>query len=255
MKKKLLTVVFLCALSIADLAALSIDDVLPRLSRDDREKLKDKKELVLYTEGKTEFKYLPDTPLSDRIRRKFEGFDPNVSDEALFIMPLPAKRDDPSLFLYNKLRAISSLSGITYFSNRKKETQILFSDVYAIDGLDSKRRIPDRTYSYLPSDERVLIHLEDVNFGSGYYEVSYMTADGAMSFGMKNLTSLKYIFPVIGKENVRFELLVVPLDDALLVYGACSVEAAGFVKSLIHLPSAFYTRIRALKDWFSKQAY
>ena len=253
--KKTAVFIGLFVLGFASLGALTLEDILPGISREDLETLKTKKELVSYADGRSEFKYLPKTALSGKVREKFQGFDPNVSDEALFLLPLPEKSGDLSLYLYNKLRAISTLSGITYFSNRKKETLVLFSDVYAIDSLNSKKKIPDKTAWVLPAEERIPIHLEDVNFGGGYYEVSYMTADGTLSFGMKNLTSLKYFFPVISKENVRFELLVIPLDKELLLYGTCSVEAADFVKSMIHLPSAFYTRIRALKDWFSKQVY
>jgi hypothetical protein len=252
--RKSIVPVFLFA-AVFNLSALTLEELLPNLSPEDLVKLRDTKEIVHYSENPPDFRYLPGTALTDRIKNEFLGYTPNVCNEALFLMPLPARSENRSLYIYNKMRAIRSLSGIQYRSNRHKEMRVLFDDVYAVDSLRSKKKIPDKDLDALPAGEKLTVHIEDVNFGGGYYEASYMTSGDLLGFGLKNLTSLKYIFPIIGAEKVRFQILIIPLENELLMYGICAAEAASFVKSLIHLPSSFYTRTRALRDWFKGQVY
>jgi len=243
----------------ATVSPLSLEDILPQLTPQERAELREKKELVYYTDGAPDFRFLPSIPLSVRVKAYFQGFSPNVGDEALFLLPYtpaqPSQRTESSattlLPLYNRLRAVSTLSGIQYRSSKAKGMRVLFSDVYAVKDLKSKAKIPDPLVQIIPPEDSFPIHLVDANFGSEYYEASYLVRDNTIVFGLKNLTSLKYIFPVIGAQQFRTQLVIVPLDSELLVYGVAAVEAGDMVRSLIHLPSAFYKRIEALKNWFA----
>jgi len=243
----------------ATVSPLSLEDILPQLTPQERAELREKKELVYYTDGAPDFRFLPSIPLSVRVKAYFQGFSPNVGDEALFLLPYtpaqPSQRTESSattlLPLYNRLRAVSTLSGIQYRSSKAKGMRVLFSDVYAVKDLKSKAKIPDPLVQIIPPEDSFPIHLVDANFGSEYYEASYLVRDNTIVFGLKNLTSLKYIFPVIGAQQFRTQLVIIPLDSELLVYGVAAVEAGDLVRSLIHLPSAFYKRIEALKNWFA----
>ncbi len=230
------------------LSALTLEAALPQLTPEERATLQEKKELVYYTDGAPDFRFLPSIPLSVRVKAYFQGFSPNVGDEALFLL----QGNTPSLLaLYNRLRAVSTLSGIQYRSSKAKGMRVLFSDVYAVRDLKSKTRLPDPLVQIIPPEDSFPIHLVDANFGSEFYEASYLARDNTIVFGLKNLTSLKYIFPVIGAERFRLQLVIIPLESELLVYGVAAVEASDIVRSLIHLPSAFYKRIEALKNWFA----
>jgi len=254
----LLTLILGTTLS-ATVSPLSLEDILPQLTPQERAELREKKELVYYTDGAPDFRFLPSIPLSVRVKAYFQGFSPNVGDEALFLLPYtpaqPSQRTESSattlLPLYNRLRAVSTLSGIQYRSSKAKGMRVLFSDVYAVKDLKSKAKIPDPLVQIIPPEDSFPIHLVDANFGSEYYEASYLVRDNTIVFGLKNLTSLKYIFPVIGAQQFRTQLVIIPLDSELLVYGVAAVEAGDMVRSLIHLPSAFYKRIEALKNWFA----
>ena len=243
----------------ATVSPLSLEYILPQLTPQERAELREKKELVYYTDGAPDFRFLPSIPLSVRVKAYFQGFSPNVGDEALFLLPYtpaqPSQRTESSattlLPLYNRLRAVSTLSGIQYRSSKAKGMRVLFSDVYAVKDLKSKAKIPDPLVQIIPPEDSFPIHLVDANFGSEYYEASYLVRDNTIVFGLKNLTSLKYIFPVIGAQQFRTQLVIIPLDSELLVYGVAAVEAGDLVRSLIHLPSAFYKRIEALKNWFA----
>lgn len=246
----------------ATVSPLTLEDVLPQLTHQERAELQEKKELVYYTDGAPDFRFLPSIPLAVRVKAYFQGFSPNVGDEALFLLPYaPAQNPRATqgsensattlLPLYNRLRAVSTLSGIQYRSSRAKGMRVLFSDVYAVKDLNSKAKIPDPLVQIIPPEDSFPIHLVDANFGSEYYEASYLVRDNTIVFGLKNLTSLKYIFPVIGAQKFRTQLVIIPLESELLVYGVAAVEASDLVRSLIHLPSAFYKRIEALKNWFA----
>jgi hypothetical protein len=257
----LLTLILGTALS-PRVSPLTLEDVLPQLTPQERAELREKKELVYYTDGAPDFRFLPSIPLAVRVKAYFQGFSPNVGDEALFLLPYaPAQNPRATqgsensattlLPLYNRLRAVSTLSGIQYRSSKAKGMRVLFSDVYAVKDLKSKAKIPDPLVQIIPPEDSFPLHLVDANFGSEYYEASYLVRDNTIVFGLKNLTSLKYIFPVIGAQQFRTQLVIVPLDSELLVYGVAAVEAGDMVRSLIHLPSAFYKRIEALKNWFA----
>lgn len=245
----LLTPLILWIVFTPRLSALTLEEVLPQLTPQQRTELREQKELVHYTDGAPDFRFLPSIPLNVRVKAYFQGFSPNVGDEALFLIP----QENPSslLALYNRLRAVSTLSGIQYRSSKAKGMRVLFSDVYAVKDLKSKTKIPDPLVQIIPPEDAFPIHLVDANFGSDYYEASYLVRDNTIVFGLKNLTSLTYIFPVIGAERFRTQLVIIPLETELLVYGVAAVEAGDMIRSLIHLPSAFYKRIEALKNWFS----
>ncbi len=250
-----LSLVFLCIPAFYG-SALTLEEVVPQLSPADAAQLLNKGELVYYTDGAPDFRYLPFTPLNSRIRSFFTGYSPNVGDEALFLIPYSSlKKGSPIedtflLSLYNRLRAVSTLSGIQYRSSKAKGLRVLFSDVYAISDLESRKKIPDPLVQTIPPEDAFPVHIQDANFGSEYYEVSYLFQDNCIVFGLKNLTSLKYIFPVIKAERFRSQLVIIPLESDLLIYGVAAVEAGSVVRSMVHLPSAFYKRIEALKNWF-----
>lgn len=252
---KLSSFIMIFAFIGLSVGALNLNDVLPGLSAGDRAELAAKKELARYTESRPEFAYLPESPLAEKIRKQFAGFKPTITDEVLFLMPLPPGNGDPVLYLYNKLRAISTLSGIQYRSRRQDGMRALFTDVYAVDGMKTKKKIPDASVQEIPEEVRFPVHMEDANFGSGYYEASYLSSGNEIAFGLRNLTSLKYVFPILGAEKVRFQILIIPLEEGLLMYGIVAAEAGGFVRSMVNLPSALGKRIGALKDWFEEQVY
>ena len=246
--------IIVCSVSVH---TLPLEHYLQHLSEQDKAKLLEKNELVSYSEGSEglpDFSYLPDIQIAERIRNEFNGFNPNVSDEALFLLP---KADGVSLLdIHNSLQEISTLSGIQYHSNHYRELRTLFENVYRIESMKNREAQPDKTSTRALSEDRFFLHLKDVNFGSSFYEAVYFNSTTETSIGLKNVTSLRYGFvPLITKENVRFHLAVIPTDDGILVYGICAVRAGSFIREMIHLPSSFYTRLKALRDWLKLRIY
>ena len=238
---------------------------VPGLSADDAERLRSEGMVRRHTEDQPmQFRFLPRTSLDRTVRGSFDGFSPNVVNEVLYLLPLPpldgvgsrpASRSEVLLQLYNRLRAVSTLSGVVYRSGRTGEDRVLFDDVYAIDSLRARNRLPDPLVTRIPAESRFYLHLVDANFGSSYFEASYFGAADAISFGMRNAQSLTLVVPVIRADRLRFHLVVVPLEDALLLYGMVGVEAGALIRRTVHLPSAFRNRIETLADWFMGNLY
>lgn len=235
----------------------TLQTLIPELSSAERAELLEEEMIQAYTEDSgIQFRLMPQSTMSADVRRGFRSIDPNVVNEVLFLLPRPDVPDDElMLFLSNKLRAISELSGVTYISGRANEPRVLFDDVYRIASLDNKRRLPDPLAQTLVPEEDIHLHLEDSNFGRSYFRATYLAAPDAVAMGMSNAESLTYIFPVIGPERLRFQLFAMPVDDYLLLYGVVGVEISGFLRRMIDIESSFRRRIDALGGWFIDQVY
>lgn len=240
--------------------------LVPGLSASEIEAIQNNDYIRFHTEDEPlSFRYMPQTGISRQVERSFDHVDPNVVNEVLYLLPRPRQTsegvplesdDDVLLYLYNTFRAVSRLSGVTYHSSRANGPRVLFDNVYAIDSVRGRNRIPDPVVTRIPSGEsRFPLHLQDSNFGSSYFEALFLGGDDAVSMGMTNARSLTYIFPVIRPERVRFQLVAIPLEDHLLLYGAVALEAGGFLRRVVHLPSSFRRRIEALADWFIGEVY
>lgn len=237
----------------------SVDDIralVPGLSSAEAQELRREGSIRYHSEDRAmEFRYLPRTSISAQVRASFAGFEPNVVNEVLYVLPKPEPEGDLLLHLYNTLRAVSTLSGVRYHSGHYDRERVLFDDVYALNSSGGRERVPDPLVSVIPAVSSFPVHLVDANFGSSYFEATYHGADDAISFGLQNSRSLTYIIPVIRTGRLRFHLLALPLEHELLLYGTVAVEAGRLIRRQVHLPSAFRRRIETLADWFIEQAY
>ncbi|SIQ32626.1 hypothetical protein SAMN05920897_10728 [Alkalispirochaeta americana] len=243
----------------------TIADLVPGISRAELAELLEEGSLIFHSEDEPlTFRYLPRSSISDQVRGGFGHFEPNVVNEVLFLLPrpetnsrgIPYTSDEELLLdLYNTFRAVSKLSGVEYESGRTGGMRVLFDNVYAIESVRSRDPLPDPLVTAVPRESSFVLHLEDSNFGRSFFEASFYGGDDAVSMGMTNLRSLTFFVPVVRAERVRFQMVALPLEDHLLLYGAVGLEAGGFLRRMVHLPGSFRRRIVALTDWFTWQVY
>ena len=239
--------------------------LVPGLTAEEIEEIRTEDYIRFHTEDQPlTFRYMPDTSISERVRRSFDHVDPNVVNEVLYLLPRPERDsegrpfpDDDALLLelYNTFRAVSRLSGVTYISGRTDGPRVLFDNVHRIETLRRRQPLPDPVVTRIPQEDTFLLQLDDSNFGTSYFEAMYIGGDDAVSMGMTNARALTYVVPVIRAERVRFQLVAIPLEDHLLLYGAVGLEAGGFLRRVVHLPGSFRRRIEALADWFIGEVY
>jgi len=198
--------------------------------------------------------YIPDTPMAQKISDRFTSLDPDVTVEALFTIPYPEDLPegyDRDMIFYNILREVSSISGVQYYSRTKKRHRVLFDDVYAID--DKKKPVEDPVVLRIPEYDSFPIHMDEANLGKDYYLAEYHYDGRDIAYSLTNTSNMSYIFKVVGKENMQIDLLFMPLEEELLVYGYCGVKLAnpGFVNTIMNPYSSFFRRLYAMEIWFS----
>lgn len=180
---------------------------------------------------------------------------PEVMVEALYRLPYPDGVDPDSGevldLLYDLSHQVSSISGARYFSVRKQDYEILFTDVYAVNNLEDKIKIgnpvPDRDSSY----ESIYLHMKENALGDGFYLMNCRMGEKSMSIKITNETELGFIIPAVSAEDMVIYLQLLPCSDSILIYGYCGVVLQN--DPLVHLMLdpyyAFYRRMTAMETW------
>ena len=110
----------------------------------------------------------PRHPQSVSIVAELEKEKPAFALEALMFFPsgqkLPA--------LYSILRSAGSMQGITYYSNSKKTTRVLYEESWLVRDPDSKKPIPDQVFTSVPDSAEYWMWQKDATLGGILYHVS-----------------------------------------------------------------------------------
>lgn len=147
-----------------------------------------------------------------------------------------------------RLLDVETLSGVTYYSERKKGIAVLFDDVYRVDAPGSRTRAP------VPPKVGVVrettIHLKDSNFGSSWYSVRVEETGEGLLFSFANARQLNFMviraFDVAG---VRMLVQIVPVREGLYVASMCAADPSGAAAAIVDMYSAMEKRLKAVQDW------
>lgn len=229
----------------------SLDQVLADLPEPVRESLAGGQDVFRLDRDHEGIRLLPDIELASDLRSRTEALQPDVFTEGLYLIPYPEGKNSIDPEIYNMTRNISSISQVIYKSHRKDAYVPLFDDVYAVSGLKDKAPLPDPLVQTIPVHDRVIMHMKEVNLGSAYYETEYISSGGQLGFFLKNLTNLRKIIKVAGKEQMQISLIINPVDQGYLVYGSCAIRLsnANAVSSMMDPYTGFYRRLYALVTW------
>ncbi|MGC9311782.1 MAG: DUF6675 family protein [Sediminispirochaetaceae bacterium] len=203
--------------------------------------------------------HMPAVSLSEDLLDAALAIDYSVGVETLFLIPwdevspdlarLPA--DEFELRIYNILRSVSSLEGIEYYSASRERMRTLFAECWAIDNPDDRTRIPDPLVTAVPAEATVYIHQKDLTFGKNLSRVEYQHDNGNFRMGIVNLTTMTYmLFPIVGKENMSMQILVIPGREGILFYGLNTVKVLDLPIFYKKMESSFTNRMIALYNWF-----
>jgi hypothetical protein len=232
----------------------TLDSLTTSLSEEEKQILNDEEVVFRYGRERSGLYYTPMVPLAQKIVDRFESLDPDVTVEAMFKIPYPEdlpSGSDRDLIFYNIVREVSKISGVQYFSRTKDKYRVLFDDVYAID--DNKKPVDDPLVYSIPAYDSFPIHMKEANLGRDYYLAEYYFDGTDMSFSLTNTSNMSFVLKVVGEENMQIDLLLMPLEDELIIYGYCGVKLAnpGFVKKIMDPFSSFFRRLYAMEIWFS----
>ena len=261
MKKTIIIVIIISLYTfplISDSGKRTLNSLTASLTMEERKILIDDDIVFRYGRERKGLYYIPFVPLSDNILKRFKKLDPDVTVEAIFRVPYPddlPEGPDRDIILYNIVREVSSISGVQYFSHRKQKYRVLFDDVYAID--EKKRPVEDPFLSVIPEYDSFPIHMKEANLGRDYYLAEYFYDGDDFSFSLTNTSNMSFLFKVVGEGNMQIDLLLMPLDDEVIIYGYCGVKLAnpGFVTKIMDPFSSFFRRLLAMEIWFSNSLH
>jgi len=204
---------------------------------------------------------IPENVLSDGVNETISSSGNNWVVESLYKMELPAGKnpDELSLEIYNKLSAITSLSGILYYSGGNGGMWPLVNEAWIASDYRSNEKKDDPVFQELPTSPRsIIFYQDDTKFGGNYYQADYFHGERSIRLSITNLSTMRYkALPIMRPECLNNEILIMWDDENLWFYGL----AAFSMKNRLNLISerlmqnAFDYRLSALQGWFVDNMY
>ena len=179
---------------------------------------------------------VPELKEADSIKSFFNTNKPDYAVEMLYQFPSTGSvlwRD-----LYFKLRGISRLEEITYFSERANKYRKMFESAYLIESSRSKKQVPDFTEDTEFSDDSVYAYMEEVVLGKGTYKINYEISDNIISITLQNVSKLSRFIKIVDKENFYLKYIFYQDNEDLKVYlfGAYTLENKLIVGKILKHP-------------------
>jgi len=204
-------------------------------------------------------------PNHSGIRQSVAGLintiNPNILVEALYLYDKQANKKTDSagwdekqkINVFNQLIAISTLTGIQYYSSSRGAMRTFYEYSSVIDP-ETKKLLPDPVFTQPPAALTLFARQKDLTFGDNIYRYDYVNSASAVFFTQENITSINYgIVPVIGKGNLRSVMAVIDCGDSILIYAASMAKAASVSGLSEKISASFSNRAKAVIHWFSER--
>jgi hypothetical protein len=204
-------------------------------------------------------------PRHERVGQVIEDIhqelDPGIMVETLHLYRKPAEAEKPAwneaerIRLYNEVLALSTLTGLQYYSASRQAMRTFYESSGVIGSPSSKTTIADPVYQVPPNKLTVYARQKDLTFGDNTYQYDYYSFPDAMIFVQQNLSSLTYgIIPAVGKNKLRSAVAIVDAGDYLLVYAASMAKVASVLGMKERIGNSFSNRAGAMLNWFAVRA-
>jgi hypothetical protein len=258
MKKALLTTV-LGLFCIFQIFSLSLSDII---SQDSLVALEKDGKVIRVQTGKGQAQLIPEySPLKLSVKIIEEQLKPSIIVENLYIFRKPdaktgkAWTEEEQLQLFNNIRAISTLTGIEYYSASRKQMRTFYEYSYVIDNPEAKRAIQDPIVRVLPMETTLFARQKDLTFGDNVYRYDYKTTNNSLLFIQTNMTTLSYgIIPLVQKENLKSLIAIIDVDEGLLLYAGTFAKASTIPGVEGKIKDSFSNRTEAIYKWFVSKA-
>ena len=151
------------------------------------------------------------------------------------------------------MRSISSMQGITYYSNTKKKDRVLYDKAYTISDPSSKVAIADKTTGN--ADGKVLYCLlNDASFGITRYKLNYYQSNNEL-YSTFTTTDAMGLGPITGIEagDLIINILVIDCGDSFLLYLAPDANCKNIPGIDKKVQDSLIARMDSIYKWFIKQ--
>jgi hypothetical protein len=202
------------------------------------------------------------TKLALLLENRVAGLKPNVVSEALRLYKKPAGAQKPvwsereRAALYNQTLALSTLSGIEYFSRRRKRMHTLYEYSYIINNMDEKIRQADPVFAAPPDELTVFARQKDTKFGDNFYTLTYTCGKEMIFIAQENIRPMSLAFvPVVDAGALCSYIALFDADDYILIYAVSIVKTIAVLPGLVsQMNTSINNRVEALLSWFETRA-
>lgn len=252
--RALFAVAALCWLAAAGFLsagfALPLKEAVPGLSEKELAALAAGQTLLEGPPDAAAMRFPPQGQAGSALRALPEQFKALVYVESAFLVAGHFLDEGKKLKIANALLAVESLSGVTYYSERKQGIAVLYDNVYRVAAPGSSKRLPSLTLTELPETLESFIHLRDSNFGSSWYALELKQMQDALLFTMQNKKNLSFmLIRAFVVDGVRMRVAIVPVEEGIYVAAVCAANPAKMAASMVDMFSAMEKRLRAVQGW------
>jgi hypothetical protein len=247
----------LCGYSYSYAAPFSLDTLL---SPDTAAELRSEGSVNRNEFGAQEMEIAPlYPPLLTEIRDNITELEPKVMTESLRLWKKPsgsgAWTEAQRTALCNNILAVSTLTGLEYYSRRRERMHILYEKSYVIDNPDDENETPDPLFGSPPDDVTLHVVQEDTSFGENTYSYRFQAKESAFFITQENLSTLTLgPLPAVRKNRMRTFIALFDVGDSLLIYAANLVRPVLLPGMKKQNSESINTRAIALMGWFEDRA-
>ncbi|MCL2805002.1 MAG: hypothetical protein FWD26_03585 [Treponema sp.] len=181
------------------------------------------------------------------------SLNPNMFVESLYLYRKPGESsDDLRLGIFNQTTALSTLTGVQYYSGSRNEKRIFYEYSSIINNPSNKNPLPDPVHTQLPSALTLFARQKDLTFGDNIYRYDYTVTEQAIIFSQENVTALSIgIIPVIGRSKLRSVMAIIDCGDSFLIYAVSMVNTVSVPALRDRISGSFSSRAEAVLRWFT----
>jgi len=247
------------SLAVLSVFAIPLENLVPASLCD---QLRSNSELIIETQLRNPSpKLLPqNNDLQQFVDTTRNAFNPNMMVEALYLYKKPAVfntsvnywNEEQKNQIFNQLLAISTLTGIQYYSASRGAMRIFYESSVIIDGPQTRNPLPDPVYTRLPEKLTLYARQKDLTFGDNVYRYDYINTENTIIFSQENVTALNYgIITAIGRGNLRSTIAIIDCGDSILIYVISMARASSLPGMGERISNSFNNRAEAVLNWLT----
>jgi hypothetical protein len=200
-------------------------------------------------------------PLTRHLDDNIRSLDPNIVSETLRVYKKPngasmaAWTEKERAVIFNEILALSELTGLEYYSRRRKRMHTLYEASVVIDGAETKKPLPNPVYASPPPSVSLYVRQKDTKFGDNTYVFTYTSFESAFFVTQENISTIKLAFiPVAAKGDLRSIAALFDAGPYLLIYAASLAKTGAPLLLKEQMSESINNRAAALLTWFSDRA-
>jgi hypothetical protein len=148
------------------------------------------------------------------------------------------------------LQSVSTLEGITYWSQRRKRETVLYPRCYMVDNPQNRKKVPD-SYDHMNSKAPAYYLQEDNSLGPALYEVRFTQTADRVIMDVYTLDPLKWgLFVMVPARGMHLRIEVTDKGAAmeLDVLMEAALGRTNFAAS--YMDRSLQARFEAVFRWF-----